>query len=98
MALPIAKLENNLMFYYLVHLCDVYIFFQFCSEIENQIESVPLANPELLEAIIENISGKLHPNHYLITDTKRRLIDIYGVEKKFLYENLGKDKIGIIKR
>ena len=59
---------------------------------------MPLANPELLEAIIENISGKLHPNHYLITDTKRRLIDIYGVEKKFLYENLGKDKIGIIKR
>ena len=26
---PIATLENNLMFYYLVHLCDVYIFFNF---------------------------------------------------------------------
>ena len=33
----------------------------------------------------------LHENHYLITDCKRRLIDIYGHAKGFEYEKLSKE-------
>ena len=33
----------------------------------------------------------LHENHYLITDCKRRLIDIYGHSKGYEYERLGKE-------
>ena len=66
--------------------------------IENKIEAVPYSNPEILEQILEEISDLLHKNHYLITDTKRRLIDIYGVEDNFQYNNLERDKIGEINK
>ena len=66
--------------------------------IENKIEAVPYSNPEILEQILEEISELLHENHYLITDTKRRLIDIYGVEDNFQYNNLERDKIGEINK
>jgi len=65
----------------------------FLQGIENKIEAVPYSNPEILEQILEEISELLHENHYLITDTKRRLIDIYGVEDNFQYNNLERDKI-----
>ena len=64
--------------------------------IENKIEAVPYSNPEILEQILEEISELLHENHYLITDTKRRLIDIYGIEENFQYNKLERDKIGEI--
>ena len=62
--------------------------------IETRIDSISYSHPEILETILEEISEKLHDNHYLITDTKRRLIDIYGVEKNFLYASLDRLKVG----
>ena len=62
--------------------------------IENRIESISYSHPEILEATLEEISETLHENHYLITDTKRRLIDIYGVEKNFQYGSLDRIKVG----
>ena len=62
--------------------------------IETRIDSVSYSHPEILESILEEISEKLHENHCLITDTKRRLIDIYGVEDKFQYASLDRIKVG----
>ena len=62
--------------------------------IETRINSVSYSHPEILESILEEISERLHENHYLITDTKRRLIDIYGVEEKFQYASLDRIKVG----
>ena len=62
--------------------------------IETRIDSISYSHPEILETILEEISDKLHDNHYLITDTKRRLIDIYGVEKNFQYASLDRIKVG----
>ena len=62
--------------------------------IETRIDSISYSHPEILETVLEEISEKLHDNHYLITDTKRRLIDIYGVEKKFQYASLDRIKVG----
>ena len=62
--------------------------------IENRIDSVSYSHPETLELILGEISETLHENHYLITDTKRRLIDIYGVEENFQYASLDRIKVG----
>ena len=62
--------------------------------IETRIDSVSYSHPEKLELILAEISEILHENHYLITDTKRRLIDIYGVEENFQYASLDRIKVG----
>ena len=58
--------------------------------IEADLENVPDSKPEKLENILRELASKLHPNHYLITDTKRRLIDIYGHQRGYQYNDLGK--------
>ena len=63
-------------------------------DIETRIDVISYSHPEKLEAILEEISETLHENHYLITDTKRRLIDIYGVEKGFHYSSIDRMKVG----
>ena len=50
-----------------------------------------LLQPELLELMLRQLRYILHENHYLITDCKRRLIDIYGHSKGYEYERLGKE-------
>ena len=62
--------------------------------IENRIDSVSYSHPETLELILGEISETLHENHYLITDTMRRLIDIYGVEENFQYASVDRIKVG----
>ena len=65
------------------------------TELEAEIEAIPYTQPVKLESTLVNISGRLHPNHYLITDTQRRLIDIYGIEKEFQYQHLSRQQIGL---
>ena len=58
---------------------------------EVQIDTVPNSEPEQLEQILQELESIVHQNHYLISDCKRRLIDIYGHEPRFEYENLGRN-------
>jgi hypothetical protein len=39
-----------------------------------EIDSVPPTEPERFENLLRRMRYSLHDNHYLITDTKRRLI------------------------
>ena len=62
--------------------------------IEAELEAVPCTRPDLLEAVLARVAGSLHENHHLVTDTERRLIDIYGVEKGFQYCSLDRRTVG----
>ena len=62
--------------------------------IEAELEAVPCTRPDLLEAVLARVAGSLHGNHHLVTDTERRLIDIYGVEKGFQYCSLDRRTVG----
>ena len=55
---------------------------------------MPCTRPDLLEAVLARVGGSLHENHHLVTDTERRLIDIYGVEKGFQYCSLDRRRVG----
>ena len=46
--------------------------------------------PECLESVLRQLRYVLHENHYLITDCKRRLIDIYGHKPGYEYDKLSK--------
>lgn len=61
--------------------------------IETEMESVPDSMPEKLENMLSEVECKLHENHYLLTDTKRRLIDIYGHQTGYLYNDLDKSVV-----
>ena len=41
--------------------------------------------------ILRQLRYVLHENHYLITDCKRRLIDIYGHKPGYEYDKLSKE-------
>ena len=58
--------------------------------IETDLDNVPDSNPAKLENILSELECKLHENHYLITDTRWRLIDIYGHQEGFHYNDLGR--------
>ncbi|XP_023348143.1 protein msta isoform X2 [Eurytemora carolleeae] len=60
-------------------------------KLELEIESVPKNEPERLENLLRRMRYVLHENHYLITDTKRKLIDIYGHKPGFELEKLSKE-------
>jgi len=46
--------------------------------------------PDQYEQLLRKMRYCLHENHYLITDVKRRLIDIYGHKAGFEYDKLSK--------
>ena len=50
-----------------------------------------ILQPEQLELLLRQLRYVLHENHYLITDCKRRLIDIYGHAAGFEYDKLSKE-------
>ena len=50
-----------------------------------------ILQPEQLELVLRQLRYVLHENHYLITDCKRRLIDIYGHAAGFEYDKLSKE-------
>ena len=50
-----------------------------------------ILQPEQLELVLRQLRYVLHENHYLITDCKRRLIDIYGPAAGFEYDKLSKE-------
>ena len=58
--------------------------------IEADLDSLPDSRPEKLEKMLRELESKLHGNHYLITDTKRRIIDIYGHQGGHQYNQLGR--------
>ena len=57
---------------------------------EDEIEDVASTEPEKFELLLRKMRYSLHENHYLITDVKRRLIDIYGHKEGFEYDKLSK--------
>ena len=62
-------------------------------KLEVEIDSIPTCEPEQLEQLLQELHSSLHENHYLVSDCKRRLIDIYGHEKEYEYENLSQEKL-----
>ena len=60
------------------------------AKFEDQIEHVLPSEPEKYELLLRKMRYCLHENHYLITDCKRKLIDIYGHKEGFEYEKLSK--------
>ena len=58
---------------------------------EVEIDAVLSTEPERYEELLKELQCSLHENHYLISDCKRRLIDIYGHEKGFEYNKLNKE-------
>ena len=56
--------------------------------------------PELLELMLRQLRYILHENHYLITDCKRRLIDMYGHVPGLEYDKLSKEVLsdGLMKK
>ena len=68
------------------------------NEIENKLhkfevemDSILTSEPEQLEQLLQELQSSLHENHYLVSDCKRRLIDIYGHVEGFEYDKLSKD-------
>jgi len=61
------------------------------AKFEDQIEKMEKNKPEQLELVLRQLRYVLHENHYLITDCKRRLIDIYGHAAGFEYDKLSKE-------
>ena len=47
--------------------------------------------PESFELVLRQLRYVLHENHYLITDCKRRLINIYGHKPGYEYDKLSKE-------
>jgi len=62
-------------------------------KLEFDIDSIPGSAAEQLEQRVTDLVGTLHENHYLITECKRRLLDIYGHEERFEYGNLTESTI-----
>ena len=62
-----------------------------CRKYEAEIDSVPSREPEILEQMLKELESLVHENHYLISDSKRRLIDIYGHEPGFEYDKLSRE-------
>lgn len=60
------------------------------AKFEEGIENVSPAEPEKYELLLRKMRYCLHENHYLITDVKRRLIDIYGHREGYEYDKLSK--------
>jgi hypothetical protein len=60
---------------------------------EKEIDDSGPDKPELLEALLRRMRYCLHENHYLITDCKRRLIDIWGHGEKWDYAKLSKSQL-----
>ena len=65
--------------------------------LETRLENIPDCKPEKLEECLSELACCLHENHYLITDTKRRLIDIYGHHEGYHYTDLGKTSLKLFK-
>jgi len=61
------------------------------AKFEEQIEALEKDKPEPFELILRQLRYALHENHYLITDCKRRLIDIYGHKPGYEYDKLSKE-------
>lgn len=57
---------------------------------EKEIDAVKPNEPEAYEGILRRLRYCLHENHYLITDCKRRLIDIWGHKEGWDYTKLSK--------
>lgn len=55
---------------------------------EKEIETVKVTEPEVLEGLLRKMRYCLHENHYLITDCKRRLIDVWGHQEGWEYSKL----------
>jgi len=60
------------------------------AKFETEIDSILPSEPQKFENLLRKMRYCLHENHYLITDTKRRLIDIYGHQEGFEYNKLEK--------
>jgi len=60
------------------------------AKFEEGIEAVTPADPEKYELLLRKMRYCLHENHYLITDVKRRLIDVYGHREGYEYDKLSK--------
>ena len=63
------------------------------AKFEEEIEAVLPTEPENYEHLLRKMRYCLHENHYIITDCKRRLIDIYGHKEGFEYEKLSKETL-----
>jgi len=63
------------------------------SKFEKEIDSVEPDQPEGLEAVLRKMRYCLHENHYLITDCKRRLIDLWGHSQDWDYSKLTKQQL-----
>ena len=57
--------------------------------LETRLENIPDCRPDELEEALTEVARSLHENHYLVTDTERRIIDIFGHHKGFHYNDLG---------
>ena len=60
---------------------------------EAELEAALPTDSEKYELLLRKMRYCLHENHYLITDCKRRLIDIYGHKEGFEYEKLSKQNL-----
>ena len=64
--------------------------------LEARLESIPDSRPDQLEEGLAELADCLHGNHYLITDTERRIIDIYGHHKGYHYNDLGQTSVKLL--
>ena len=61
--------------------------------LQTRLDDIPDCRPDQLEASLAELACCLHENHYLITDTERRIIDIYGHHKGYHYNDLGQTSV-----
>ena len=57
--------------------------------VQASLDNIPDSRPDQLEECLAELACVLHENHYLVTDTERRIIDIYGHHKGYHYNDLG---------
>ena len=57
--------------------------------LQTRLDNIPDSRPDQLEEGLAELASCLHENHYLLTDTQRRIIDIYGHHKGYHYDDLG---------
>jgi len=63
------------------------------NKFEKEIDGASPDEPEGLEGVLRKMRYCLHENHYLITDCKRRLIDIWGHGETWDYTKLTKQQL-----
>ena len=75
------------------NICDNDLITKKLGKFEDDMETMEKNKPELIELMLRQLRYILHENHYLITECKRRLIDIYGHVEGYEYDKLSKETL-----